>query len=869
MVSTKGENTNESMPGSTVHLPGESKHKSTENMEDTTVNAKTEEDDSLASRQDDSNDKDSTSSEPGRNGVAEDSSMPAKESQNSADVKPSKETLEQPVDEESEEEGGDEEEKVQPGLPKFLRRYVKIGKYVPVSMPKSGDFRMEELEALLEAPSLVTPLLIKKPDQFFTENGAAREKKPEKKRVSPLGKGGNSVSDFFQSTAGEFLIGLGLSRALEVFNRDLIRLKEREMKKAGGRTQEMIEEHRRLTEAHQQAKIANAPYTFKVKPCRVCDFKTESSLVLEGHLLTPHFTSRRELQCSFCNFVTRDAKAIVFHMEAIHNKLPTMEPPPQFYECPFCPFETNLKTKASGHVNRCQKYFNNGMNQLPSGDFQPPGVTAKPITIEDIKTYEKFFLALGTNAAAPAKGGQNRTYTALSRNGAPALAGPRGAAPPLYQQLASTASLNQNRGRGRPRLALIQPAPVSNQVFQVVGSGSEVIPLLNGSPQLTVTLARAPTPANNGNTRPGPRAAAPLQAQQQTPPGQRPRTPVILESSGSGAAFVICEICDGYIKDLEQLRTHMQWIHKVKIHPKMLASRPPLNCQKCQWRFFTDQGLERHLLGAHGLVTSNMQDLANSGQDGGRCTVCGRIYASKLVAHMSQVHRVVLKPAHLSYKCTVCTATFNLYKLFETHVYTVHSGAMKRSSAAASDDRPAKRPAVAPPSVPAAPAKAATVSTKAEAKPEPKETANVPAKPAPKPPTSASSKVEEAAPTKVATPVTSVEPAEPLMGNRCATCKENVEDLAEHLKEKHIRRCHVRVCHIEKCDRCLCSFDGMIVLHTSDFGDEDSSEDDEEEDEEDAARQEPMDVDGPRCPKDAGGQDLKKADVDDQQADGE
>ena len=29
--------------------------------------------------------------------------------------------------------------------------------------------------------------------------------------------------------------------------------------------------------------------------------------------------------------------------------------------------------------------------------------------------------------------------------------------------------------------------------------------------------------------------------------------------------FVICEICDGYIKDLEQLRNHMQWIHKVTI----------------------------------------------------------------------------------------------------------------------------------------------------------------------------------------------------------------------------------------------------------------------------------------------------------------
>ncbi len=33
---------------------------------------------------------------------------------------------------------------------------------------------------------------------------------------------------------------------------------------------------------------------------------------------------------------------------------------------------------------------------------------------------------------------------------------------------------------------------------------------------------------------------------------------------GGGGSFVICEICDGYIKDLEQLRNHMLWIHKVE-----------------------------------------------------------------------------------------------------------------------------------------------------------------------------------------------------------------------------------------------------------------------------------------------------------------
>jgi hypothetical protein len=32
-----------------------------------------------------------------------------------------------------------------------------------------------------------------------------------------------------------------------------------------------------------------------------------------------------------------------------------------------------------------------------------------------------------------------------------------------------------------------------------------------------------------------------------------------------------------------------------------------------------------------------MQDMVNQNQDGGRCTICGRVFANKLVAHMNQV----------------------------------------------------------------------------------------------------------------------------------------------------------------------------------------------------------------------------------------
>jgi len=60
--------------------------------------------------------------------------------------------------------------------------------------------------------------------------------------------------------------------------------------------------------------------------------------------------------------------------------------------------------------------------------------------------------------------------------------------------------------------------------------------------------------------------------------------------------------------------------------------------------------------------------------------LCGKVYQWKLLAHVAKDHNVTLKPAHLSYKCTVCTATFGMYKLFESHVYSAHSMNSKRNN---------------------------------------------------------------------------------------------------------------------------------------------------------------------------------------------
>merc|ERR1719420_710568 len=240
--------------------------------------------------------------------------------------------------------------------------------------------------------------------------------------------------------------------------------------------------------------------------------------------------------------------------------------------------------------------------------------------------------------------------------------------------------------------SLIQPTKQTpQQLAQQMRQGSMPMGMKNGKP-VYMNGPNSIVGSNNNNKNlkskssnskqvsitPLPSGRSQTSSRSQGSQGQPAMKPGQPQDAQKKGGFVICEICDGYIKDLEQLRNHMQWIHKVKIHPKMIYNRPPLNCQKCQFRFFTDQGLERHLLGSHGLVTASMQDAANKGQDSGRCPVCGKVYQWKLLNHVAKDHGKTLKPAHLSYKCTVCTATFGQYKLFENHVYTAHSGVAKK-----------------------------------------------------------------------------------------------------------------------------------------------------------------------------------------------
>ncbi|XP_015184101.1 PREDICTED: uncharacterized protein LOC107070420 isoform X2 [Polistes dominula] len=472
----------------------------------------------------------------------------------------------------------------------------------------------------------------------------------------------NKVITYFDLPLGKFFMQIGVNLVQEYVQTDLLRTQKRKQGK-GSTSAETQLAINSLIKNLEFSKENNEPFHLEMKKCEFCNFKTESTLVMQHHLETPHMRNY-VYKCNFCTMEVRSPHDILFHMEAEHNTRGRLERGPAFHQCPNCPFEDNQKGKLTRHILACSKKFRPERNLEPAADWEPPAKIPRLNRARPVGPTNPNALAM----AMSAKGGPQPLLPKLLP--APTITGRGRGRPPMQPRYSAdmktlrpgSTTMRQDNVAGmmyRPTSSgLLVPASYqfgSNQLFQnTTASTKNPTAKLLSQPSISIT----PLPRTTSQT---------------SIPGSGTSS-----KSGGKNTFVICEICDGYIKDLEQLRNHMQWIHKVKIHPKMIYNRPPLNCQKCQFRFFTDQGLERHLLGSHGLVTSSMQEAANRGKDAGRCPACGRVYQWKLLNHVARDHGMTLKPAHLSYKCTVCTATFGMYKQFENHVYSAHSVVAKR-----------------------------------------------------------------------------------------------------------------------------------------------------------------------------------------------
>lgn len=465
--------------------------------------------------------------------------------------------------------------------------------------------------------------------------------------ISLIAKGlsGGKPDSYFDCSLGQFFINVGLNLVQEYVQTDLLKHQNRKLykeKKTGKNTKATEAAIASLSQNLEFSKKTNAPLALVQRRCEFCSFKTESMLVMAHHLEAPHMRNNI-YKCNSCEFEIRSPHDILFHMEAEHNIRGRLERAPAYQQCANCHFEDNSKTKLARHLIACAKKFKPELNLGPPLEWEPPAKIPKLTRARN-------------NMPGSYQSNFNRTQMNMNNLSRPQIG--------MANVIPSMPILGRPRGRP-PTTGPPRPQPVSG--VPILRSG---VMIMHNSPAVGTSIANYPMIQNQSNNATPKISITPLPRAPQPSSSQ--------SSQNSKATFVICEICDGYIKDLEQLRNHMQWIHKVKIHPKMIYNRPPLNCQKCQFRFFTDQGLERHLLGSHGLVTSSMQEAANKGKDAGRCPVCGRVYQWKLLNHVSRDHNMTLKPAHLSYKCTVCTATFGMYKQFESHVYSAHSVVAKR-----------------------------------------------------------------------------------------------------------------------------------------------------------------------------------------------
>jgi len=129
-------------------------------------------------------------------------------------------------------------------------------------------------------------------------------------------------------------------------------------------------------------------------------------------------------------------------------------------------------------------------------------------------------------------------------------------------------------------------ASSSNQSMRLNNSGSSFFNSLGANPSLTIqvspflimklitflndeifqSISSQRSQSSSGGGPPN-ISITPL-SNRPTTTGGKPSTaiPPVSAMRGNNKVkrdIVICEICDGYIKDLEQLKNHMQWIHKV------------------------------------------------------------------------------------------------------------------------------------------------------------------------------------------------------------------------------------------------------------------------------------------------------------------
>lgn len=170
--------------------------------------------------------------------------------------------------------------------------------------------------------------------------------------------------NYFENPLGKFFMQIGVNLVQEHVQLDLLRSQRRKRDREGDQCPEEVQMAiNSLIKTLEFSKENNDPFQFGLKKCELCNFKSESSLVMAHHLETPHMTANYCYRCNFCTFQVRSPHEILQHMDA-HSIRGRLERGPALHQCPSCPFEDSYKGKLTRHLISCTKKYRPEINQV-------------------------------------------------------------------------------------------------------------------------------------------------------------------------------------------------------------------------------------------------------------------------------------------------------------------------------------------------------------------------------------------------------------------------------------------------------------------------------------------------------------------------
>ncbi|KAI6239686.1 Mep-1 [Aphelenchoides fujianensis] len=484
----------------------------------------------------------------------------------------------------------------------------------------------------------------------------------------------------------------------------------------------------------QNLRDKNASLKLKQHACGACGFKSDNLVQMSIHKQTLHLdTKNAKIRCGMCPEFNTNGTRIHKHYLEEHQLVPlTPDEPPSKIQCPICDEDFQYKGHRDAHLKQCkrdtQKVAQLQASRMPEHSAiinrwlwprPPPDPTIQQdlqkaqqskqraeqerlLREQQLKERERQQQLAAARAAAQPPAGSQITPTAIAallkshqqqQANSPNAAVPANnpallAVQQLQQQLRS---LNpQQRQQMELLIRNAQNTSLPPAVLQAIQSqlqklatpppsaasiGPQRFELLGGqlTPQQLQHLqqliqAQAQKQQGSSGRRPNANAqtvAAALAAVHQANLPQR---------KNGGTLIITCEICDERFPNKLAYVLHLKSAHDLFANKSIndFEAGAPLACSRCRERFWSYEGLERHLVMEHDLVTSDLLAKAQQKKDSGRCKRCRTTFEFNILQHLAVEHKAKLCSAEIMFSCDVCTFKCNAYSKLEAHLSEAH-----------------------------------------------------------------------------------------------------------------------------------------------------------------------------------------------------